>query len=176
MQTYSPFFQTLYDENSPVGSLGRGTHYSVLRAIVFHDHIGKPLPETHYKGLQARYHDFAIIWDEDHDTRVIEAIQKIYTEGLLPFFSFFGERKAMLTALAEADSDTLRTYAKLRIEEICSDIHNDCWTSDIGIFRKPSGIISANPDDEMLYLANIHMLWRLGSKPIAYYRPPQDLI
>lgn len=30
--SYCPFFQTLHDETRPVGNLGRGTHYSVLRA------------------------------------------------------------------------------------------------------------------------------------------------
>lgn len=174
MRTYSPFFQTLYDEQEPVGHLGRGTHYSVLRAIVFHDNLGKPLPETHYKGPDAKFHDFAVIWDEDHDIRVIEAIQKMYAAGVLPFFSIIGERKAMLTALAASESDMLRSYASLQVEQICSNIYNDYWTTEVGVFTRPSGIISANPQDEVLYLANINMLWQLGSKPITYSSPPQD--
>ena len=78
MRTYSPFFQTLYDEQAPVGHLGRGTHYSVLRAAVFHDELGEILPENRYKGPHAKFHDFAVIWDEDHDKRVIEVIEQIY--------------------------------------------------------------------------------------------------
>jgi predicted nucleic acid-binding protein len=59
MQTYSPYFKTLYDQPEPIGRLGRGTHYSVLRCL----------------GLSG-FHDFAIIWDEDHDKRVI-AVQQV---------------------------------------------------------------------------------------------------
>ena len=33
VQRYSHFFSTLYDETEPVGTLGRGTHYSVLRSL-----------------------------------------------------------------------------------------------------------------------------------------------
>ena len=71
MHKYSAFFETLHDERTPTGKLGRGTHYSVLRAVVFSDSMGKPL-------TAAQFADFAIIWDEDHDERVIEPIEKFY--------------------------------------------------------------------------------------------------
>jgi hypothetical protein len=174
MHIYSPFFQTLYDEQEPVGYLGRGTHYSILRAIVFHDEYGQPLPQDRYKCPEAKYHDFAVLWDEDHDTRIIEALQKIYTRGILPMFSFLGERKAMLTALALSDSQVLRSYAPSILKEICSNIYNDCWTSEVGIISQPEAIINAATQDIVLYLKNINMLWKLGSKPITYSIPPQD--
>ena len=37
MRKYSDFFKTLHDEQAPTGNLGRGTHYSILRAVVFGD-------------------------------------------------------------------------------------------------------------------------------------------
>jgi hypothetical protein len=92
MQTYSDFFKTLHDETNPTGYLGRGTHYSVLRAVVFHDPIGTPLPEGDFT-------DFAVVWDEDHDLRVIEPIEEIYRRGLLSSFLIFGERKGSFTAI-----------------------------------------------------------------------------
>ncbi len=92
MQTYSDFFKTLHDETSPIGYLGRGTHYSVLRAAVFHDPMGKPLPE-------GQFADFAVIWDEDHDTRVMEPIEEIYRRGMLSSFLMFGEHKGSFTAI-----------------------------------------------------------------------------
>src|SRR5687767_11217749 len=92
MRSYSPFFQTLHDEPAPIGNIGRGTHYSILRALAFQDCFGKTV-------LPARYHDFAVIWDEDHDDRVIPIIEQVYRIGLLPRFVYFGERKGMLTAL-----------------------------------------------------------------------------
>jgi hypothetical protein len=92
MQVYSTFFKTLHDETSPTGHLGRGTHYSVLRAMVFHDSMGRPLPDAHVA-------DFAVIWDEDHDARVIEPIEEIFCRGLLSSFVMFGERKGVFTAI-----------------------------------------------------------------------------
>src|SRR5450631_3959398 len=92
MKKYSDFFQTLHDEQSPTGHLGRGTHYSVLRAVVFHDAVGRRL-------FNAKFADFAVIWDEDHDDRVIEPIERIYRSGLLSMFLMFGERKGCFTAV-----------------------------------------------------------------------------
>jgi hypothetical protein len=92
MRTYSDFFRTLHDETGPVGYLGQGTHYSVLRAVVFHDPMGTPL-------LQGRFADFAVIWDEDHDVRVMEPIEEVYRRGLLSSFLMFGEHKGVFTGI-----------------------------------------------------------------------------
>ena len=92
MQKYSDFFKTLHDETGPTGYLGQGTHYSVLRAVVFHDPLGKILPE-------GQFADFAVIWDGDHDIRVMEPIEEIYRRGLLPSFTTFGEHKGFFTAI-----------------------------------------------------------------------------
>jgi Bacterial RNA polymerase, alpha chain C terminal domain len=92
MQQYSAFFKTLHDETNPTGYLGPGTHYSILRAVVFHDPMGQPLPE-------GQFADFAVIWDEDHDTRVIEPIEAIYRQGLLSSLLMFGEHKGSFTAI-----------------------------------------------------------------------------
>ena len=70
--SYSKLFSTLHDEAEPVGNLGRGTHYSVFRAAEWFDVERRPL-------VQAQIHDFAIVWDEDHDTRVISTVE------VLPF-------------------------------------------------------------------------------------------
>lgn len=172
MRTYSPFFQTLYDEQAPVGHLGRGTHYSVLRAVVFHDEDGKPIKTTRYRNAEARFHDFAIIWDEDHDTRIIEVIEKIYTDGLLPCCTFLGERKGGLTALSKTAPISQAT--ELRIQDLCDDISNDHWPADFGMISQPQGIISDKAQHVVHYLQNIDMLWQLGSKPVTYSSPPQD--
>jgi hypothetical protein len=92
MATYSHFFQTLHDETAPTGYLGQGTHSSVFRAIAFHDSMGAPLSE-------GRFANFAVIWDQDHDTRVIEPIERIYRRGLLSSFLIFGEHKGVFNAI-----------------------------------------------------------------------------
>ena len=92
MHSYCDFFKTIYDEAGPTGYLGRGTHYSVLRATVFHDVFGFPLSEGHFV-------DFAVIWDADHDVRVIEPIEGIFRRGMLSSFTIFGEHKGVFTAI-----------------------------------------------------------------------------
>jgi hypothetical protein len=92
MHSYCDFFKTVYDETEPTGYLGRGTHYSVLRAMVFHDVFGHPSAE-------GQFVDFAVIWDADHDTRVIEVIEEIYRRGMLSSFTIFGERKGVFAGI-----------------------------------------------------------------------------
>jgi hypothetical protein len=163
MRTYSPFFQTLHDEKKPTGNLGRGTHYSILRAVVFIEHHGWVLPKAHHS-------DFAIIWDEDHDTRVIEAVEEIYFAGHLATFIAFGERKGMLTAVLPDDyfsyGDKPR-FAMLgkSVEDICQSLP-DPWTSEIATAQEPGGLISDSRENVELYLGNLRMLWKLKHKPI----------
>src|ERR1700730_6505285 len=123
MESYSPFFQTLHDEQSPVGCLGSGTHASILRAIVFHNATMEPL-ET------GRYKDFAVIWDEDHDRRVIKAIELIYKEGFLGSILMIGERKGTLNAIVSGRVQRPRLFEKIeqRLRVIAANvIQGDPW-------------------------------------------------
>ena len=52
MHKYSDFFATLHDERRPVGYLGRGTPSDLLRAVVFEDALGRPLPTGHFTTLR----------------------------------------------------------------------------------------------------------------------------
>jgi hypothetical protein len=161
--SYSPFFQTLHDETQPVGHLGRGTHYSILRVPIWHDEWLNPLP-------QAALLYFAIIWDEDHDERVMVAIEALYFRGLLAPVRFIGERKGSLCVLLEAkaadawDGATLRHY-----REAMSDISQsleDPWPVTAAQVPGPQySIIHAAPESVTTYLNNIDLLWQLGSKP-----------
>jgi hypothetical protein len=54
--------------------------------------MGRPLSEGHFA-------DFAVIWDEDHDVRVIEPIEEIYHRGLLSSFLVFGEQRGVFNAI-----------------------------------------------------------------------------
>jgi len=165
MQTYSSFFQTLHDETKPTGSLGRGTHYSVLRAITWHGPDRRPLKKAHYL-------DFAIIWDEDHDIRVINAIELIYKRGWLSSAVFVGERKAAFTYLMPEDiyastPDSDRQKFELEIDTLMQSLENDPWNGYIGtISSDDSQIINDKPEKVQLYLRSIEMLWQLGVKHI----------
>lgn len=161
MRKYSEFFQTLHDEVPPYRIFGRGTHYSVLRAVVFGDSEGNMVGS-------ARFLDFAIIWDEDHDDRVIEPVEKIYLAGLFPHFLMFGERKGGFSAIATADSPQ-RSLLQERVNEITQQLAiGDSWHTMIGTLDDPGAIISEKDERVTLYLSNIMMLWRLGLKPATY--------
>lgn len=172
---YSTLFSCLHDEPEPVGYLGRGTHYSVFRSVEWLDVVRTPLAIP-------QVHDFAIIWDEDHDTRVIEVVESIYMAGLLSPIQFIGERKGILTLIVAArfyfayDQATLEAYIR-QITEIAQNAnHGDCWPVEVGMFdRSPGapqyphqtelrGLIAAEEHRVVTYLRNIDSLWGLGTK------------
>ena len=163
MRTYSPFFQTVHDEIAPVGSLGRGTHYSVFRATVFHDEFAEPL-ET------AKFLDFAVIWDEDHDERVLLPIERLYRSGDLSSFIMFGERKAMFFCNVAGRFNGLRLpAAKAAVAVACKDVSGDHWTGHLSFdeFSRGRDIIADDERRVELYLNTINMLWQLGLKNIV---------
>jgi len=168
---YSSIFSCLYDEQGPVGRLGRGTHYSVFRSVEWLD------VEREQLSLP-QIHDFTVVWDEDHDTRVIEAIEKIYMAGLLSPVQFIGERKGTLTIILAARYYWSGTDANLEgykkaVTDICRDIDGDYWPVEVGSFdRSPGsphqcdvqGIIADSEFKVLTYLRNIDSLWGLGTK------------
>lgn len=177
---YSTLFSCLYDETGPIGSLGRGTHYSVLRSVEWLDVVRKPLATP-------QIHDFGVIWDEDHDTRVIPAIERIYMAGLLSPVQFIGERKGFLSVIVAArfffhgDEAALQQYRQA-IGEIATNLEFDSWTSEVGTFDRQLGsphqtdtvgIINDTDVKVQTYLRNIDNLWRLGTRN---YEPKRDLL
>jgi hypothetical protein len=161
--SYSPFFQPLHDEKQAVGHFGRGTHYSVLRVPIWHDERLKPLP-------QGELLDFAIIWDEDHDARVIEPMEEMYFAGLLAPVRFIGERKGSLSVLIDSgtmeawDEKTLRNY-RAAVNRISQSL-DDPWPVTVDrVFGRESSIVHGAPEDVATYLKNIQLLWKLGRRP-----------
>lgn len=167
---YSDYFHTLHDETQPVGNLGRGTHYSVLRYASWHDVELKRLD-------QPVTHDFSVIWDEDHDTRIISAIEKIFEAGLLAPIQFIGERKAFLSIVLAArfrysgENDLVQRDYIRQLEEISRDIEGDSWNLQIGYYDRTgpfhqtesAGMIACSDAQEDTYLRNIDNLWNLGT-------------
>jgi hypothetical protein len=160
---YSPFFQTLHDEIGPVGDLGRGTHYSVLRVPIWFDECLNRLP-------QGALLDFAIIWDEDHDERVIPAIAALHFAALLGPARFIGERKGSLTVLVDPKAvqawspDQLENY-RAAVRKVSQSL-DDPWTATVDtVLGTEHSIVDAPRDHVIGYLKNIEVLWRLGRKP-----------
>ena len=166
---YSNIVSCLYDQPIPVGNLGRGAHYSIFRSTQFRDTDGRRTEE-------ASLHDFAVIWDEDHDTRIIDLVEELHLSGLLWPVMFIGERKGGVTVVMD---DRLRRAGNIgsdylnRVVQIC-DRQPDPWGCDFGIFdvfferevstTNPSSLIQATKDEVVPYLQSINMLWKLGLK------------
>jgi hypothetical protein len=168
-----PFFKTLYNETGPVGNFGRGTHYSVMRVPIWQDTLLRPM----HQGAML---DFAIIWDEDHDERVLEVIERMYFAGLLAPVRFIGERKGTLSVLIDAGAveawkpAALKKYRDAVVS--ISNNQNDPWPAHVSSLASLAGspapaigldpsIIHENRAKVIAYLQNIDMLWNVGIKP-----------
>lgn len=176
-RVYSNLFSCLYDQPEPVGRLGLGVHHSVFRSTQWRaidgDHLTAP-----------RIHDFAVIWDEDHDERVVRVAERLHMAGLLWPLVFIGERKGVVTLLL----DYMGGPELWQDETVWLDkIHNvashaddtDNWEVEIGMYHRmvvleegtQTNAIRIVPEDEtrvVLYLQAIDVLWLLGNREDAY--------
>ena len=156
MKQYSPFFSTLHDEDGPVGHLGGGTHYSVLRAVLW-----EPEPA---------FHDFAVVWDEDHDLRVVWVLEQMLTHGLLGRALVVGERKGGVTVLTREGVDPKYGEA---VEQIAGSVPTDCFSSNVEQLDHATGLlINDEPPRVRAYVAGIDALWRLGKNPCTFTTRP----
>ena len=179
---YSPYFGTLYDEQDYHGSLGRGTHHSVLQCAEFFDVELAPVETAHI-------HKFAIIWDEDHDLRVVDFVERLYLNGLLAPVQFIGERKGGVSILLASrfryarHDGHLEDYLK-RAETLADDISGDNFNVEIGFFdRNAFGVvphhhyfsmIHTDRDKEEYYLRSIDAVWDLGTKLYKVPKTPES--
>lgn len=167
---YSQLISCLYDQSEPVGGLGRGTHHSIFRSVQWRDIDG----DFRDSG---REHDFAVIWDEDHDARVIDLVDSLHMAGLLWPVAFVGERKGGLTLLLWHGVDPTKERSDWfeRARELAEyAIPHDPWTVEFGVFHRdpanregltePAGLISDSTDLVVAYLQAIDVLWQLGEK------------
>lgn len=165
MRQYSPYFKTLHDEVQPAGHLGMGTHYSVLRCVSWHGASLAPLDG-------GAFHDFAIIWDQDHDTRIIPAIERLYFQGLLAPALFVGESKGLFTLLT-GDSlakDIARGSHEAYVAAVAAAAQppgDDEWPTYVRSVSRPEGCIIEDAEERVaLYLKSLRDLWSLGVHPI----------
>lgn len=170
---YSHLFSCLHDEPEPVGRLGRGSHHSVFRSVQWFGLDGTPRKV-------GRIHDFAVIWDEDHDTRIIQVIERMHMAGLLWPVIFIGERKGCLTILTDhsivpdLEDEKLAYHQRVRdIAESADD--TDSWLLEFGWFHRREAIEEGSLTNSMAiiadydtrsvpYLEAIDALWQLGKK------------
>lgn len=113
-------------------------------------------------------HDFAIIWDEDHDERIVPVVEKIYVAGLFAPILAIGERKGCLTVLVSdeatrgLDATGLQPYRDRLLS--FGQVDGDSWSVDVCCFGGESGIIDESDQNVESYLRHIDLLWKLGGK------------
>lgn len=150
MEAYSSLFSVLHDQPEPVGRLGRGTHVSVMRTVVW-------LPD-------ARFHDFCIVWDEDHDRRIIGFVERMIVAQLMSSVLFVGERKGSVTVLTSCPSSPGFASAVLAVAQ---DVPNDPWGAEVKCFPEVGTIVNDDLDRVSAYLGGVRALWHLGTKPVT---------
>lgn len=157
MRQYSHFFSVLYDEPGPVGNLGRCTHHSVIR-------IFSRRPGGRFTGI---FNDVAIIWDEDHDTRVITAIEIMIINGLVHGYDilFIGERKGMLSIIVREMAPDILATVEGRLDSL-PHLLDDPWTISVQCLSDIPDHSIINDDQRRVsaYLHGIDALWALGNK------------
>ena len=111
---YSHFFTTLHDDPKPVGAI-RFRH-TVLRAVIWNL---LPVP---------RFHDFAIVWDDDHDTRIIWIVEQMLVRGLLAPVLLIGERKGIVDIVT---SDPMAPVYVQAVTDLCANVPSDYFTVQV---------------------------------------------
>ena len=175
LMAYSSLLSTIHDEKHPIGNIGRGSHYSVFICAQW---LNENL-EPDYK-YHANTQRFSVIWDEDHDERIIPVIEHAYMIGLFAPVKFIGERKGILTIIV---SDNFwsrcdqKDYQKRWNEIASSKISDDSWIVEISpeSAMASSCIVYPTGSFAETYLKNIENLWGLGlsGSPTAYCLPKQ---
>jgi hypothetical protein len=136
---YSSAIQCIYDQKEAIGPHCFGLHYSIFRAVT-HQAMTYDIKLKRLSKTDLKLHDFAVIWDCDHDTRVIDLVEILYLKGLLYPVLFIEEQKAHVTI--SIDFNFIETvsgwgtdgYKKI-VEEIVENLpHGDAWSVSFEIF------------------------------------------
>jgi addiction module HigA family antidote len=166
---YSDLFACLYDQNSPIGSFGRGAHYSVFRSVQWRDADGDPMDSV-------RVHDFAVIWDEDHDRRIINVVTALQMSGLLWPVLFIGERKGAITLVIDpvADLQRYQPHWEDSVRDVIANvIYDDDWRVEVGRWHhsdmaRVDECVETMVDDDHIdvwhFLGAVAALWQIGCR------------
>lgn len=170
---YSPHLHCVYDEPAPTGHIGRGTHYSVVQALSWRSDEGE-------LRRKATVQNLAIIWDEDHDERIIPCVEALLMAGLLHAISMIGERKGNVTIvfnsmsaarMSENQKCAYREEIIQLINHVVATKFGDSWSVTFGEMTETPSMRSTGYDifhqsliqDDVAkietYVRNINHLW-----------------
>lgn len=149
---YSDFFRTEHDEQRNVGVLN--AHHSILS-----------VPKFSSSKSALKLQRIAVIWDEDHDERVIDILEAAYFENLLDPLLFIGEWRGAVSVIVHSDlkQDELKSYE--RLWQIVSDKAVQGDTFRVDVMTREEYVSTAEPDlgpKLLSYLNYIDDAWDLG--------------
>lgn len=169
---YSNIFNCLHDEYHT--NLPFYFHYSVFRSFEYKD-------VCNYLTTKPLVHDFAVIWDVDHDERIIKVIENLYLAGLLSPIQFIGEHKGFLTIIVAAISiygmDDFDNYKK-EVKLAAYKNFDDDWHINWGKFDRHdrnydsmhqtdlASIMGIEQNIEHTHILNIDDKWKIGTKEL----------
>lgn len=140
------------------------------------------MEERTWKRAPLLKHTFALLWDEDHDTRVIRLLEQLHVHQLLAPVRFIGERKGGLNVLFDSATvkrwvpgATTTSYAE-RVAHFADYNEDDAWAGNVYPLESDEGLgylVQDGQEKVRTYLRNIENLWNLG--PAAWVQPPLAL-
>jgi len=121
-------------------------------------------------------HDFVVIWDDDHDTRIIAVVEEMLMAGILPGVQFISEHKGTLSIILASP-----TYWGPDVEEFKAHVSRltaaagDYWTVEVGMIDTTPGNLKVlnqcdfleilgSGDAETAFFFLISAAWNLGTK------------
>lgn len=170
LPVYSSIFTCIYDEINLL--LPTYFHYSVFRSYEYRNVCNIPVDKP-------LVHDFAVIWDDDHDERVIKAVENIYLAGLLSPIQFIGEHKGQMTIIIAARAwfgmEEPEQYVQ-KLRDSAFKLGDDIWVIRVGYFDRSdrdfnnkhqtdlAQIVGVEQSIEHTHIFNIDDKWKLGTK------------
>jgi hypothetical protein len=168
VRQYSDRITCIYDEQESLTNLGHGTHYSIFTSSNYHWSKTKSINEY-------VTHIFAIIWDADHDIRIIKTIEQLHDANLLWPISFIGEHSNWVTVLYGSKTmgavEPDNNY-EIEISDIIERNEYSEWMYNYNFYQNPGD----RPADQLFrtdivrdctwrsgaYIQGIDALWQLG--------------
>lgn len=164
---YSTFFSCLHDEARQVASCLPA--YSIFRAIDSRDVTRQPTDRP-------RVHDFCVIWDDDHDTRIIAVLEEMLMAGILPGVQFISEHKGTLSIILASPAYWGPGHEEFKTKvSTLSRAAGDFWTVEVGSIDTSVGNMKnlhqcdfleilggTDADDAFFFLMD--SAWQLGTK------------
>ena len=137
----------LYNQTERVGFSDE--HYSVYQVVEWLD-LGGNLTAP------AKLKNFTIIWDYDHDERILDVVDSLYLNGLLHPVLFAGESEGVLRLVLDSNCHTPSDYQELVLHttEKALEPSYDVWTLDVEWFD--------DSENNEPFLRDIYRRWRIG--------------